>query len=153
MILELAIGAGALWLATRAASWAKNSDRITTDVRVRIHKVTLTRITLGATVIVKNPSKHTYRFKHPVVSVEYKKQVIGTSVIQNVDYEVSPFSEQSLRDTLIEINVMSLPALAVDIFRILQTATGNVTLLIRTLIPTYVGNELVSFTDEQTIIL
>ncbi|MCU0435928.1 MAG: hypothetical protein MUC87_20895 [Bacteroidia bacterium] len=153
MFIELAIGAGAIWLASKAVGWAKNASRLMSDVKVRIHKLTLTRITLGVSVVAKNPTKNTYRFKHPVVVLEYKKQVIGTSVIQNINYEIVPFSELGLNDTLIEINVMALPALAVDIFRILQTATGNAPILIRTTIPTYVGNELVSFTDEQTITL
>jgi hypothetical protein len=153
MILELALGAGALWLASKAVGWVRNSDRLITEVKVRIHKITLTRITLGTSVKIKNPTKQLFRFKHPLVTLEYKKQVIGTSQIINQDYNLQPFSELPLADTLIELNVMSLPSLAVDIFRILQTGKGSAVINVKTLIPTYVGNDIFNYTDEQTITL
>lgn len=151
MILEiLGIGAAAL-LVGKAVSWAKDSDKLIITTRARLHKITFSKIMIAITPTVKNPTNHTYKFKHPLVTLEYKKQTIGTSNVENFDYTIEPFQQKNLNEVMIEISILSLPTLALDIFNILRTQTGAAPILVRTIVPVDVAGKIVSVPYEQTI--
>ncbi len=151
MILEIAIGAATLLLIGKAASWKAGSDKLVVDTKGRLHKITFSKITIVVNATVKNPTKHTYKFKHPFVTLEYKKHTIGTSIVENIDYELAPFEQKMLKDITVEISVLSLPTLALDIFNILRTQTGAAPILIRTVVPVEVAGQITSAKYEQTI--
>lgn len=151
MIFEIiGIGAAALLL-TKAVSWAKGSEKLIVSTRARIHKITFSKITIAVVPTVKNPTDHTYKFKHPLVTLEYKKQTIGTSNVENYDYVLEPFKQMDLKDVMVELNVLTLPALALDIFNILRTQKGAAPILIRTIVPVNVAGQFVSVPYEETV--
>lgn len=151
MILEiLGIGAAAL-LVGKALSWKNDSDKLIVSTKARIHKLTFSKITIAVLPTVKNPTNHTYKFKHPHVTLEYKKQAIGTSNVENFDYTLEPYQQKDLNDVMVEINILSLPALALDIFNILRTQSGAAPILVRTIVPVDVAGRIVTVPYEQTI--
>lgn len=151
MILELAIGVGAALLIGKAIGWTKDSDKLVFTSTARVHKITFSKITVIVKSLVKNPSKHAYKFKHPFVTLEYKKQAIGTSVVEDIDYTLEPFQQMELKDIAVEISIFSLPTLAMDIFNILRTQTGAAPILIRTVVPVEIAGQIVSVPYEQTV--
>jgi hypothetical protein len=151
MILEiLGFGAAAL-LVGKAVGWAKDSDKLIITTKGRVQKITFSKITIAVTPTVKNPTNHAYKFKHPFVTLEYKKQTIGTSNVEDYDYSLDAFKQMTLKEVMIEISILSLPTLAVDIFHILQTQKGAAPILIRTIVPVEVAGQIVSVPYEQTI--
>ncbi len=151
MILELAIGLGAALLIGKAVGWKQDGDKLVVTTTARLHKLTFSKITIIVKALVKNPSKHAYKFKHPFVTLEYKKQSIGTSVVEDIDYTLEPFQQVQLKDIAVEISVFSLPTLAMDLFNILRTQTGAAPILVRTIVPVEVAGQIVSVPYEQTV--
>ena len=151
MILEIiGIGAAAL-LVAKGVSWAKASEKLIISTRARIHKITFSKIMIAVTPTVKNPTNHTYKFKHPLVTLEYKKQTIGTSNIENYDYTLEPFKQIDLKEVMVELSVLKLPTLALDLFNILSTQKGTAPILIRTIVPVDVAGQIVSVPYEETV--
>lgn len=151
MILEIiGIGAAAL-LVGRAINWTKNSEKLVVNTRARLHKITFSKISIAVIATVKNPTKHQYKFKHPSITLEYKKQSIGTSNVENHDYILESFQQMNLKEIVVEINILSLPALALDLFNILRTQSGSAPVLVRTIVPIDVAGQIVSVPYEQTI--
>lgn len=151
MILEIAIGLGAALLLGKAIGWQKDSEKLVVTTTARVFKLTFSKITIVVKATVKNPTNHEYKFKHPFVSLEYKKQAIGTSVVENHDYTLKPYEQMLLKDIQVEISIFSLPSLAMDLFRILRTQTGAAPILVRTVVPVDVAGQIVSVPYEQTI--
>jgi len=151
MILELAIGLGAALLIGKAIGWKQDGDKLVVTTTARVHKITFSKITIIVKATVKNPSKHAYNFKHPFVTLEYKKQSIGTSVVEENDYSLEPFKQMILKDIAVEISVFSLPTLAMDLFNILRTQSGAAPILVRTIVPVEIAGQIVSVPYEQTV--
>jgi hypothetical protein len=151
MILELLIGAGAVLLIGKAVGFAKDSEKLVVDTKARVHKITFSRITIVVKATVKNPTKHNYKFKHPFVTLLYKNESIGTSLVESTDYELKPFEQRMLNDITVEISVLSLPTLALDLFNILRTQTGAAPILIRTTVPVEVAGQITTAVYEQTV--
>lgn len=151
MILEIiGIGAAAL-LIGKAVGWAKGSDKLIVSTRGRVHKLTFSKLTVAVVATIKNPTKNAYKFKHPLVTLEYKKQTIGTSNVENFDYTLDPFQQMNLKEIMVEVSILSLPTLAVDLFHILQTQQGSAPILVRATVPVEVAGQIVSMPYEQTI--
>ncbi len=151
MILEiLGIGIAAL-VVGKAVGWANSSEKLIITTKARLHKITFSKISIAVVPTVKNPTKHTYKFKHPFVTLEYKKQSIGTSSVEDHDYTLEPFKQMNLKDVMVEISILSLPTLALDLFNILRTQTGAAPILVRTIVPVEVAGQIVSVPYEQTI--
>ena len=151
MILELAIGLGAALLIGKAIGWKQDGDKLVVTTTARVHKITFSKITIIVKATVKNPSKHAYKFQHPFVTLEYKKQSIGTSVVEENDYSLEPFKQIILKDIAVEISVFSLPTLAMDLFNILRTQSGAAPILVRTIVPVEIAGQIVSVPYEQTV--
>lgn len=151
MILELAIGVGAALLIGKAINWSKDSDKLVVTTTARLHKLTFSKITIVVKAMVKNPTNHVYNFKHPFVTLEYKKQAIGTSIVEDKNYSLKPYEQMQLQDIAVEISIFSLPTLAVDLINILRTQTGAAPILVRTIVPVEIAGQIVSVPYEQTV--
>ncbi|HTF02842.1 MAG TPA: hypothetical protein VK826_02420 [Bacteroidia bacterium] len=151
MILELALGFGAALLIGKAIGWKQDGDKLVVTTTARLHKLTFSKMTIIVKAAVKNPTKQGYKFKHPFVTLEYKKQPIGTSVVEDEGYQLKPYEQMMLKDIAVEVSMFSLPALAIDLFTILRTQTGAAPILVRTIVPVEIANQIVSVPYEQTI--
>jgi hypothetical protein len=151
MILELALGVGAALLIGKAIGWKQGGDKLVVNTAARVHKLTFSKVTIIVKATVKNPSNQQYKFKHPFVTLEYKKEAIGTSVVEDIDYTLKPYEQQQLKDIAIEISVFTLPTLALDLINILRTQSGAAPILVRTIVPVEIAGQIVSVPHEQTV--
>jgi hypothetical protein len=151
MMLEVAIGVGAILLIGKAIGWTKDSEKLNVSTTARVHKITFSKITIVIKALIKNPTKQVFRFKHPFVTLEYKKQSIGTSIVEDINYTLQPFQQAEMKDIAVEISIFSLPTLAMDLFNILRTQTGAAPIIVRTTVPVEIAGQLVSVPYEQTV--
>lgn len=72
----------------------KASTNITSRVRVRIHKVSLTGIELKALVQLQNPNPVSLRLQHPFVKILHKNKLLGSSTVENRLIEIPENSQK-----------------------------------------------------------
>jgi hypothetical protein len=150
MFLEIAIGAGLIWGITKVVSKAQAADKIVVDVSSRIHKITFTQITISCDAKVKNPSNQNFRFRRPFVTLSYQGKTLGTSDVKDTLIELAPYTEIEIKNIVIEIQLLQLPAVLMDVYNRLKTAQGTLTLDVQTIVPmvTNAGDVPVKF-DEK----
>ena len=151
MILEIALGIGAAVMIGKAIGWTKDSDKLIVATTARVFKLSFSKVTILIKATVKNPTRRNYNFKHPFVTLEYKKQSIGTSLVEDLDYTLKPYEQIQLKDILVEISIFSLPTLAMDLINIIRTQTGAAPVLVRTIVPVEIAGQIVSVPYEQTV--
>lgn len=150
MILELAIGAGLAWALTKVVGKAAASDKLVVQVSGRIHKITFTKITVVIDALVKNPTQQNFRFRRPFVTLKYKGETLGTSDVKDTIIELQPYKETPIKDIVIDIQLLQLPAVLLDAFNILKTAQGTLTIDTNTVVPmvTPAGDVPVTYDDK-----
>lgn len=150
MFLELAIGAGIIWGLSKVVGKAAASDKLVVQVSGRIHKITFGKIIIVCDALIKNPTKQSFRFRRPFVTLKYKGKTFGTSDVKDTIITLEPYKETPIKDIVIEINLLQLPAALLDAFKILQTAQGTLQIDINTIIPviTPAGDVPVSYDDK-----
>lgn len=150
MILELAIGAGIAWALTKVVGKATASDKLVVQVSGRIHKITFSKITIVIDALVKNPTQQSFRFRRPFVTLKYKGETMGTSDVKDTIIELQPYKETPIKDIVIDIQLLQLPAVLLDAFNILKTAQGTLTIDTNTVVPmvTPAGDVPVSYDDK-----
>jgi hypothetical protein len=136
MIFEaIAISAGAGWLISKIVGKVSASNKLQVVLSGRIHKITFSKITVMVNALVKNPSNQTFKFRKPFVTLIYKKETIGLSDVASTEIELAPYSETTIKDIAIDIYLLRLSPVAVDIFKIFQTAKGSIEIEANTLVP------------------
>ena len=135
MILELAIGAGIAWALTKVVSKATASDKLVVQVSGRIHKITFSKITVIVDALIKNPTQQSFRFRRPFVTLKYKGETFGTSDVKDTIIDLAPYKETPVKDIVIDIQLLQLPAVLLDAFNILKTAQGTLTIDANTIVP------------------
>ena len=70
------------------------STNITSHIRVRIHKVTLTGIELKAIVQLQNPNPVSLRLQHPFVKILHNDKLLGSSEVENSTIEIPENSQK-----------------------------------------------------------
>jgi hypothetical protein len=146
-------GAAAVWGLTKIVSKSTASNKLEFTLTGRIQKVTFSKITIVLNAQVKNPSKETFRFRQPFVTLLYKKETIGLSNVTSKEYELKPYSEITVKDITVDIYLLKLSALAADVFKIFQTATGTITIDANALVPVITTLGDVSINYPQQIVL
>lgn len=76
--------------------------------KVRIHKVTLSGVQVRADVVLKNPTSGTVRVKHPFVKLIYGDRTLGTSVVQNQDYQLPGYGELAMKPVDFQLDFLAL---------------------------------------------
>lgn len=135
MILELAIGAGIAWALTKVVGKATASEKLVVQVSGRIHKITFSKITVIVDALIKNPTQQSFRFRRPFVTLKYKGETFGTSDVKDTIIELAPYKETPVKDIVIDIQLLQLPAVLLDAFNILKTAQGTLTIDANTVVP------------------
>src|ERR1041385_79460 len=136
MIFEtIAIGAGVGWLVSKIIGKKNASDKLQVVISGRIHKITFSKITIMVNAVVKNPTNESFRFRKPFVTLLYKKETIGLSDVSSTEYELKPYSELTIKDISIDIYLLRLSKLALDVFKILQTAQGSAQIEANSIVP------------------
>lgn len=135
MILELAIGAGVVWALSKVVSKATASEKLVVQVSGRIHKITFSKITVIVDALVKNPTQQSFRFRRPFVTLKYKSETFGTSDVKDTIIDLPPYKEITVKDIVIDIQLLQLPAVLLDAFNILKTAQGTLEIDANTVIP------------------
>lgn len=150
MFLELAIGAGIIWGLSKVVGKAAASDKLVVQVTGRIHKITFSKITIICDALIKNPTQQTFRFRRPFVTLKYKGKSFGTSDVKDTIIEVLPYKEVPIKDIVIDIQLLQLPAALLDAFNILKTAQGTLQIDLNTIVPmvTAAGDVPVSYDDK-----
>jgi hypothetical protein len=150
MFIELAIGAGVIWGLAKVVGKAKAADKLVIDVTARIHKITFSKITIVADALVKNPTKQDFRFRRPFVTLKYKGKTLGTSDVKETIIDLKPYSQSSIKDIVIDIQLLQLPAALLDAFTILKTAKGTLEIDVETIVPvvTQAGDVPVTYDDK-----
>ena len=70
------------------------STNITSRIRVRIHKVTLTGIELKAIMQLQNPNPVSLRLQHPFVKILHNDKLLGSSEVENRTIEIPENSQK-----------------------------------------------------------
>ena len=135
MFLELAIGAGVLLALTKVVSKAAASDKLVVQVSGRIFKITFTKITVIVNALIKNPTQQSFKFRTPFVTLKYKGETIGVSDVKDTIIDLPPYKEIPVKDIVIDIQLLQLPALALDAFKILQSAQGTLEIDVNAIVP------------------
>ncbi|MCA6392214.1 MAG: hypothetical protein IM607_12570 [Cytophagales bacterium] len=153
MFIEFAIGAGLIWGVSKLVRKANASDKLTVNVTGRVHKITFSKITVICDALVKNPTQQTFRFRRPFVTLKYKGKTLGNSDVQAIGIELPAYKETTIKNFVIDIELLQLPAVLLDAFNILKTAKGNLQLEVVTLIPIITPAGDVPVTYQDTIVL
>ena len=146
-------GAVAVWGITKIAGKVNASGKLDFTLSGRIQKVTFSKITILLNAQVKNPTKETFRFRQPFVTLVYKKETIGMSNVASTEYELKPYSMITVKDISVDIYLLKLSAVAADVFKIFQTATGTITIDANALVPVITAAGDVSVNYPQQIVL
>jgi hypothetical protein len=153
MFIELAIGAGLIWGMSKLAGKAKASEKLVVNITGRIHKITFSKITVICDAVVKNPTQQSFRFRRPFVTLKDKGKTLGNSDVQATEIELPAYKETPIKNFVIEIQLLQLPAVLLDAFNILKTAKGNLQVEVVTLIPLITPAGDVPVTYQDTIVL
>jgi hypothetical protein len=153
MFIEFAIGAGLIWGVSKLVRKANASDKLAVSISGRIHKITFSKITVICDAQVKNPTQQTFRFRRPFVTLKYKGKTLGNSDVQAIGIELPAYKETTIKNFVIDIELLQLPAVLLDAFNILKTAKGNLQLEVVTLIPIITPAGDVPVTYQDTIVL
>lgn len=129
------MGAGtlaALYGASYLLKLNRLSNELETVTKASIHKVSLQGIQLKIEVTLKNPSGGSIKVKQPFVKMIYNKETLISSQMENVNIEVTKFSEVAMKPIMLNIGFVTLatkvPALLKE-----YRDTGQLNLVVETI--------------------
>lgn len=156
LLKKILIGTGITAVVAGGITYVRRLNRLANELEVvptiKVHKVSLTGITLRLDVKLKNPTNAKVKIKFPFVKLIYKDLTIGSSQSVDKDIEIAKYSEAVAEAIMIDIPLMGVFSVAGDIIKAINEKQP-IKLTVRTLTTINLGWKKIPYEDKQEITL
>ena len=119
-------GAAALvWALSKATQAARFYNRLNVECTGRLHKLTFSKMQVAVKCKLKNPTNTSIEIQYPYVELYFKGERLGSSQVVNETIPISKYLQPEI-EVLIDIYLLQLSIVAAQIFKVLQTQQGTV---------------------------
>ena len=87
---------------------ASEADKIIPDIKARVHKVTISAVTVALDIAIKNPTNFKLHVVRPYLTIAYKNSPIVSSDVSGDIIHINPFSESKRFTILVPISFLSV---------------------------------------------
>lgn len=109
LVLGTAAGAGLLyWISTEILPKKKVGDKLDTVIKVNVHSIKTSGITLRIDATLKNPTEGSLTIKQPYIKLKYGTKDLGFSKIENKLIEIEPYKEKDIEPIYFTIPLIGL---------------------------------------------
>jgi hypothetical protein len=147
-----AIGAGLV----AGISYYLNIRRAQATLEVKpeayIHKLDWNGLTIRVDVLLKNPTRASFKIKFPYIRVETKNTMLGSSQVINKDIKIPPYGEAYIKDIMIVIPVLSFFSVIYDLIKELK-AKQPISLFVKTETTIELGWANLPFEDKKEVVI
>lgn len=85
-----------------------------------INSVDLNGITIRLDLLLKNPTKGSFKMKFPFIKIKYKDTLIGSSQVVDKDITIPAFGQVKIDKILVSIPILSIFSLSSSILKTIQ---------------------------------
>jgi len=87
----------------------------------RINSVDFNGITIRLDLLLKNPTKGSFKMKFPFVKIKYKDSLVGSSQVVDKDITIPAFGQVKIEKILVNIPILSIFSLSSSILKAIQS--------------------------------
>lgn len=151
----VAAGAGLVWGISKLTTAKRDIENMEFRMTGWVDKknMTFSKIPVKVRVFVKNASHTSLKFRWPHIKIFYKGTLIGSSDVSDYivtipEYAVKEITKkknevggETITPITVDLYILKMGALAADIFRIIQTTQGTVTIQAKMITYLFIGDE------------
>ncbi len=146
------IGGGAIAGYSYYLRMKRTEAELETIPDAKIHQVSWDGLTIRLDLLMKNPTKGSFKVKFPFVKLTYKGATIGSSQVTDKDIMIPAYGQVKIEKILVSIPIMSIFTVSSSILKAIQN--NEQVKITATLITTIdLGMVKVPFEENHEVIL
>jgi len=118
--------------------------------KANLYQLSWDGLTIRVDVLMKNPTKGSFKIKFPFVKLQYRETILGSSQAVNRDILIPPFGEAMIDQILVKIPVISLFSVAYTLVKALHNKEA-VKVAVRTSTVIDIGIAQIPYEDKSDL--
>jgi hypothetical protein len=117
VIATTLVGAGIYAGYTYYVKMKKTQTELEVVPDARIDSVNLNGITIRLDLLLKNPTKGSFKMKFPFIKIKYKDSLVGSSQVVDKDITIPAFGQVKIDKILVNIPMLSIFSVSMTLLK------------------------------------